>query len=170
VRDCGGYCRDCLHGESRCFLVETDIPFTVQTLTVFSPNASQTRYSWGMLRRSSTKWLFISSDSHFLLNSCRFKTFSNTCVPRVRSPDKFLQGFTRLSATLWVLVTLSKNSRFPFRIRKMFLFCPWDLGSRRILKLSYQSVGLESSIVIFSVLANNLNNTTTIKWDMCITL
>jgi hypothetical protein len=28
----------------------------------------------------------------------------------------------------------------------------------------------EDSIVIFSVLANNLNNTTTIKWDMCITL
>jgi hypothetical protein len=51
----------------------------------------------------------------------------------------------------------------------------YEPGAARIypsynLYFSIPFAFLESSIVIFSVLANNLNNTTTIKWDMCITL
>jgi hypothetical protein len=43
-------------------------------------------------------------------------------------------------------------------------------ASQENLYFSIPFAFLESSIVIFSVLANHLNNTTTIKWDMCITL
>jgi hypothetical protein len=41
---------------------------------------------------------------------------------------------------------------------------------QRITFVNRGMVYFHSSIVIFSVLANHLNNTITIKWDMCITL